>query len=87
MVINTTFNNISATFLYIMAVSFIGEGSREYPEKTTNLSQVNDNSFSQTSYVCMPTLQLPWMNLEPSVWACVYSSSTEHVLFMDIFQL
>jgi len=32
----------NATFNYIMAVSFIGGGNPEYPEKTTDLSQVTD---------------------------------------------
>jgi len=38
MVFNSTFNNISV----IVAVSFIGRGSREYPEKATELSKVTD---------------------------------------------
>jgi hypothetical protein len=38
--VNTTFNNISV----IVAVSFIGEEFKpEYPEKTTDLSQVSNN--------------------------------------------
>jgi hypothetical protein len=32
-------------FSYIMAVSFIGGGKPEYPEKTTDLSQVTDKLY------------------------------------------
>jgi hypothetical protein len=42
MVFNATFNNISN---YIVAVSFIGGGKREYPEKTTYLPQVTDKLY------------------------------------------
>jgi hypothetical protein len=31
---------------FIMAVSFIGGGNQEYPEKTTDLPQVNDKRKS-----------------------------------------
>jgi hypothetical protein len=34
--------NFQQYFSYIMAVSFIGGGNREYPAKTTDLSQVTD---------------------------------------------
>ena len=47
MVFNATFNNIC----YIVVVSFIGGGNQntqrklEYPEKTTDLSQVTDKLY------------------------------------------
>ena len=43
MVFNATFNNIN--FSYIVAVSFIGGGKPEYPEKTTDLSLVTDKLY------------------------------------------
>jgi len=39
MVFNDTFNN-TLYFGYIVAVSFIGGGNREYPEKNIDLLQV-----------------------------------------------
>jgi len=32
-------------FSYIVAVSYIGGGKEEYPEKTTDLSQVTDKLY------------------------------------------
>ena len=37
-------------FSYIAAVSFIGGGNQEYPEKTTNLSHVTDNLYHMMLY-------------------------------------
>jgi hypothetical protein len=42
MLLNATFKQY---FSYIVAVSFIGGGKPEYPEKTTNLSQITNKLY------------------------------------------